>query len=845
MKLGKIRRPTKKEKQAYEAITGSKKCYGVYHKCCFHLHTPASHDYTLLKDWTDKNYQAAMPQTILDECIKRHVVLETISLDDIKIEGTLSCYLDKKELLSYFLLADSLLSAGIEIILVADHNTIAGVNKLKTAVDWVKSVKHYSIFPLVMLGIEISCGDRNHVVGMFDDTVVNQNCIERWLNDHLIDREEGVYVTSIEALEFINQLGGIGYIAHLNSSDILKGGNFSGGFKKRLFNNPMLRFVGLSDADKQTPVANGLKQFRTSSINFLLDNDAHNIEEVEHNCFWIKGGKCTYSMVAEALNDYHISVDFKLPDFPKQYIKGLYIERSENGFLIGKSNDDFCVSFSNALNCFIGGRGTGKSSALEILEYALNQRCNDERKLNFICTHGTAWVVYELEGEDYLFEVYMPQKEYDDSNILDNFGGIRRVNGRYMYSYDPNFVSQHAAVRYLHIHKIVNSDKDGLRVQDIISPANVRDRFLDSQYSINELVNTAGGEEITSFIENTIFKNKSITDPSKVVTFRKTSGLLKMLNSFEASLQQRITDINGILLPFNEKMQKELRVVYCQDRNAALPDFEMLIYGGPVSEKALYKRMNIKKSSIVQYVSELCSIMGPIRFFEMVLKKEIATAQKIVKLKKYLMEMSVRMIESGMESIIPEKEAGLIDEIFNAIVNERNMAILQEYFKQYLRHIEKFELHFNVNNREGSNGQVLFRNVRDLSLGQKVVAMLTFILGYSEYSGDYRPLIIDQPEDNLDNQYIYKNLVKQLREIKEKRQVIIATHNATIVTNAKADLVCEMQSDYIHGWIESMGYPSEERVKKKIINHLEGGIESFIHKTVIYRNVMQQSDTSV
>ena len=102
-------------------------------------------------------------------------------------------------------------------------------------------------------------------------------------------------------------------------------------------------------------------------------------------------------------------------------------------------------------------------------------------------------------------------------------------------------------------------------------------------------------------------------------------------------------------------------------------------------------------------------------------------------------------------------------------------------------------------------------------LGQKVVAMLSFVLAYSDYSEDYRPLIIDQPEDNLDNQYIYKNLVNQLRQIKKKRQVIIATHNATIVTNAKADLVCVMESDNTHGWVETSGYPSDIKIKKKIL----------------------------
>lgn len=46
-------------------------------------------------------------------------------------------------------------------------------------------------------------------------------------------------------------------------------------------------------------------------------------------------------------------------------------------------------------------------------------------------------------------------------------------------------------------------------------------------------------------------------------------------------------------------------------------------------------------------------------------------------------------------------------------------------------------------------------DIKQLSLGQKVVAMLSFILGYSKYAGDYRPLILDQPEDDLDSQYIH------------------------------------------------------------------------------------------
>lgn len=116
--------------------------------------------------------------------------------------------------------------------------------------------------------------------------------------------------------------------------------------------------------------------------------------------------------------------------------------------------------------------------------------------------------------------------------------------------------------------------------------------------------------------------------------------------------------------------------------------------------------------------------------------------------------------------------------------------------------------------------------------------MLDFILAYSEYSNDYRPLIIDQPEDNLDSQYIYKNLVKQIRSVKSKRQIIIATHNAALVTNTLSEHVCVMKSDGNHGWIEAEGYPGTKKIKRHIVNYMEGGKESFKHKMKLYEEIL-------
>ena len=59
-----------------------------------------------------------------------------------------------------------------------------------------------------------------------------------------------------------------------------------------------------------------------------------------------------------------------------------------------------------------------------------------------------------------------------------------------------------------------------------------------------------------------------------------------------------------------------------------------------------------------------------------------------------------------------------------------------------------------------------------LSVGQRCTAVLALLLARGE-----DPMIIDQPEEDLDNEYVFKELVPLLRSIKEQRQVIIVSHN--------------------------------------------------------------------
>src|SRR5580700_5887366 len=81
------------------------------------------------------------------------------------------------------------------------------------------------------------------------------------------------------------------------------------------------------------------------------------------------------------------------------------------------------------------------------------------------------------------------------------------------------------------------------------------------------------------------------------------------------------------------------------------------------------------------------------------------------------------------------------------------------------------------------------RDFQNLSLGQQQSILLSILL----FSKSKTPLIIDQPEDNLDSEFIYKTLVRSLRLIKERRQVIIVTHNANIAVLGDAELIIPLR----------------------------------------------------
>ena len=111
--------------------------------------------------------------------------------------------------------------------------------------------------------------------------------------------------------------------------------------------------------------------------------------------------------------------------------------------------------------------------------------------------------------------------------------------------------------------------------------------------------------------------------------------------------------------------------------------------------------------------------------------------------------------------------------------------------------------------------------LESLSMGQKAIVLLKIILAY-----DDKPLIIDQPEEDLDNRYIYEQLVSAFRAAKKKRQIIIATHNANLTVNTDAEqiIIAKYENGRIYYEAGTLENPSTKNHIKEI---LEGGDEAF------------------
>jgi hypothetical protein len=119
--------------------------------------------------------------------------------------------------------------------------------------------------------------------------------------------------------------------------------------------------------------------------------------------------------------------------------------------------------------------------------------------------------------------------------------------------------------------------------------------------------------------------------------------------------------------------------------------------------------------------------------------------------------------------------------------------------------------------------------IEDLSPGERGIVLLLFYLLID--TSDV-PLIIDQPEDNLDNESIYNLLVKYIKQAKNRRQIFIVTHNPNlaVVCDAEQIIYCDLDKQNKYKISYETGSIENPKIKEKIINVLEGTKPAFSNR---------------
>jgi predicted ATPase len=165
----------------------------------------------------------------------------------------------------------------------------------------------------------------------------------------------------------------------------------------------------------------------------------------------------------------------------------------------------------------------------------------------------------------------------------------------------------------------------------------------------------------------------------------------------------------------------------------------------------------------------------------------------------------------------------MYEDIENIVLGGSKLLVFRERFKDSLSTLLTYKV---------PNKIEIFYNGKELtkhSLGQRASALIIFILTQK----DNDVIIIDQPEDDLDNQTIYNEVIKELIKLKSKTQFIFATHNANIpvLGDCEQIAVCYYEESKIN--VET-GSIDSHKIQDRIINIMEGGLEAFDKRREIY-----------
>lgn len=365
------------------------------------------------------------------------------------------------------------------------------------------------------------------------------------------------------------------------------------------------------------------------------------------------------------------------------------------------------------------------------------------------------------------------------------------------------------------LHKFKDSVKQKEKtVNELLPMLDIKDVFLENNLN-----------EISKNIE--IVKNKidalNISESyEKTLTEVETqlNGKTDISATYFESLKSSIEQANKTILLY--KNEEEYLEKCLSDRFFYLKNFDELYKDLRDSYSEAIEAFSVNSSSILKSVkleSKVTFNLGAVvkSLFEKVDRRKV---KNIEKFKQDVLKMD---IVKGF------KYSDWIKEFQG---NESNWDYFYDGRKTFeeIAFTNPYKLQTSISYEISENS---YKTLNNLSLGQKGTVLLKLFLSI----GNNCPIVIDQPEDHLDNHFIYTDLVSTLKNAKKKRQIILVTHDANIVVNGDSEQV--IVAEYLDGKINYnlSGALENPDIRKAVTKILEGGEEAFINRNKKYRFV--------
>lgn len=824
----------------------------------------------------------------------------------------------------------ALKKAGIRVAVITNHNKFDRDDFRVLA----KAARKEEIF--VLPGLELSVKDGSngiHILVVFSaEWIINKenaDYVQSFLNVTFagqanFENENGR--SNHDLNETIRELDKFGrdyflVCAHVEANNGLWGG-LSGGritelAKGELFRERCAGFQKVTTNDKRTQVKNWLGDWYPAE---LEGSDCKSIADIgKGKQTYVKIGAFTFEAVKFALLDYPNRVAAAAPKQENSYVKSVAFE--------GDKLDGRTIDFSSELNTFIGIRGSGKSTILEAMRYALDipfgkTAADREYKENSVKNglgsggkitlvaadrHGQEYEVRRIVGEQP--DVYVAGKLQPGINIretvlhkpiyfgqkdLSNTGQgfendlVEKLVGDKLADIRQSIAEQRQTVVELtqrlqklsdvgekqkeyegkkqdaefrlkifkqhgveeKLQKQVDFEQDGRTVKDLSDFVNGYIQELDDSIGryTDDFVSRA---KYTSKQNQQFFTEvfaifdrigKGFGELKKIVLQAKTAstelkGKVKQFDSLRSALKEEFAEVA-------RKLSDELK----SSGAAAIKPDEFLKLRKAIESatqilKALTKERELQLALQKQLSSALTVLndqwhqefklikqeLDKINQQETALQIEIDYKGDKAAFLRYLKDIfrGSKLRETTLNELVNSftDGAGLYRELDKA---KTMVGASAATFAEYLQENLSALLTWQVPNAYSIKYHG--KHLKNHSLGQRASALILFVL--SQHENDV--IIIDQPEDDLDNQTIYEDVIKLVRKLKPQTQFIFATHNPNIpvLGDAEQIIACAYTEDSIQPTVGSIDAPT---LQDAIVSIMEGGSEAFQRRKEIYQ----------